>query len=610
MTAGEPRPDRVAPAPTPPWRRLHWRVLALHGLRLAIALAPVAVVLALGGELDRGVAISLGALFGGRALAVAADALRWRTTRYRIGPDRVELRSGLVRRSDRAVPRDRIRTVDVTATPLQRLLGLAVVRVGTGRRGGDGDGGGLALDAVATAEAETLRRELLGRAATRSHAVAPAPRGATADAWIATVGADAPDADAPARADDALEPLARLRWRWLPYDLLSPWTLALPVIAAGAAIQLLDAFGVESIAFATVLDNAERVEALPLPAALALAVLVLAVVGTVAAAALFVESWWGFSLTRERSPQAEPADAAPTAAPPSRPGATAPAEQPTTAPPSYAPTDAARAARPAGAPPSPAPSDGRGDALHLRRGLLTRRSLTIEQRRLRGVELVEPLPLWLAGGAALHALATGLRGDRGGQGPRTDALLPRVPRADAHAVAARVLRTPALPDRLARLVPHPPAARRRRWLRAVGAVAAIAAALALASAVGAAPPAWAWPLALVVAVPVAALLAHAAARALASAVTERFLITRHGAVIRRTVVLERDGVIGWTARSTPLQRRAGLVTLTATTAAGRGGYRVIDVDERDGLALVERTTPGTLAPFLERSASTSGASAP
>ena len=45
------------------------------------------------------------------------------TTRYRITPDRLQLRKGLFRRTTIDVRRDRIRTVDVTAHVLHRMLG-------------------------------------------------------------------------------------------------------------------------------------------------------------------------------------------------------------------------------------------------------------------------------------------------------------------------------------------------------------------------------------------------------------------------------------------------------------------------------------------------------
>ena len=67
-------------------------------------------------------------------LVVLAGVLRWRTTRYRITAERVELHSGWLRRQRRSVPRDRIRTVDLTARLLHRVFGLSVVQVERGRR--------------------------------------------------------------------------------------------------------------------------------------------------------------------------------------------------------------------------------------------------------------------------------------------------------------------------------------------------------------------------------------------------------------------------------------------------------------------------------------------
>ena len=60
------------------------------------------------------------------------------------------------------VPRDRIRTVDLTARLEHRIFGLSVVKIGSAT-GGSGEHAGLALDAVSKAEADRLRRELLDR---------------------------------------------------------------------------------------------------------------------------------------------------------------------------------------------------------------------------------------------------------------------------------------------------------------------------------------------------------------------------------------------------------------------------------------------------------------
>jgi putative membrane protein len=70
-------------------------------------------------------------------------------------------------------------------------------------------------------------------------------------------------------------------------------------------------------------------------------------------------------------------------------------------------------------------------------------------------------------------------------------------------------------------------------------------------------------------------------------------------VQRRTIALQRAGVIGWTFRQSVFQRRAGLVEVVAVTAAGAGGYTVLDVSAPDGVALADATTPHLLTPFLQ-----------
>jgi putative membrane protein len=85
---------------------------------------------------------------------------------------------------------------------------------------------------------------------------------------------------------------------------------------------------------------------------------------------------------------------------------------------------------------------------------------------------------------------------------------------------------------------------------------------------------------------------------LGHALTSRYLVTRHGTGVRGTVALQRAGVIGWTVSQSFFQRWAGLITVTATTAAGNGAYHVIDVRTADGLAVAEHAVPGLLRPFV------------
>lgn len=96
----------------------------------------------------------------------------------------------------------------------------------------------------------------------------------------------------------------------------------------------------------------------------------------------------------------------------------------------------------------------------------------------------------------------------------------------------------------------------------------------------------------------AGLLALDSYRNLGHSLTTRYLLTRYGSGGRTTVALLRTGVIGWTVSQSYLQRRFGLITLTATTAASHGDYRVIEVAMGDGLALAGQAVPGLLADLV------------
>jgi len=87
-------------------------------------------------------------------------------------------------------------------------------------------------------------------------------------------------------------------------------------------------------------------------------------------------------------------------------------------------------------------------------------------------------------------------------------------------------------------------------------------------------------------------------RALGHALTQRYLVTRWGSARRETVALQRTGIIGWKLRRSFFQRRAGLATLTATTAAGHGAYHVVDLTVEDAIALAEEALPGSLRTLI------------
>jgi putative membrane protein len=102
----------------------------------------------------------------------------------------------------------------------------------------------------------------------------------------------------------------------------------------------------------------------------------------------------------------------------------------------------------------------------------------------------------------------------------------------------------------------------------------------------------------------AGLLALDRYRNLGHARAGRYLHTQFGSLVRRRVLLQTDGIIGWNLRESFFQRRAGIATLTATTAAGRQAYRVTDLDTDAALRLADAAVPGLLTEFLSSPAGT------
>jgi putative membrane protein len=230
-------------------------------------------------------------------------------------------------------------------------------------------------------------------------------------------------------------------------------------------------------------------------------------------------------------------------------------------------------------------SDG---AWHLSRGLFTTRQTSLDDARVSGVSIGEPIGLRLARGARLSAIVTGL--DRKQQG--SSLLVPPAPRAEVDRVAVEVLghRGPVY----GALVPHGARARRRRWTRAL----VPAGVVALILLVAAYAVSW-WFVVLALGVlGSAAWLAHDRWRALGHALLDGHLVARSGSFDRRREALRTPSVIGWNLRATFFQRRAGLTDLVATTAGGRQQVRVLDLDQQAAVGLAVSATPGLLDQFL------------
>lgn len=532
-----PAPPSGSPAPPPPPQRLSLRTLLVHPVRqLGSLFVPVFAVLFVGGAFEGQRFLVLPLVL---ALAAAFSLVRWATFTYRIQDDQLDIVHGLLNRQTRSIPLDRVRGVDVTASLLHRLLGIAVVRVDAAAGGETKQEG--ELDAVSAGEAERLRTVLLqraphvreaaevGDAAGTSEVAGTGGASGTAESPYGTAGAvnggGAPDAAAPYAPRAGERPgsvtLARLRPRWYLYAPLTAY-LFVPLGVLGALFGFLIEVGGRAGALSE--ESLRRVfeagAAMPYVLAVGGGVLFLVALPVVAIGAFAVTNWDFTLRVREGSLVGE-------------------------------------------------------------RGLLNRRSVSLERSRIRGFELREGLMQRLAGAAGLRALVTGL-----GDVENRAELLPIAPRTEALATAGRAVGSFREP-----LARHPRAARTRRLIRAVGPwfVAAAAAELAGLRWLG---------VALLVLAAVGVPLGVDRYRSLGHAADRERLSVRSGSLVRRQVVIERRAVVGWTVRQTWLQRRVGLVTLVAGVGAGEGGYAAVDVGVDESARFAADVTPSWVSGLL------------
>jgi putative membrane protein len=500
------------------WQRLSPRMLLIHPVNEVVRLAP-----ALLGLFIAGIGSGQGVIFaaGGAVLAVALGLTRWFTTTYRIVPEQIQVRSGLLKRELRSVSRDRVRTVDVTASLMHRILGVAKVDIGTGRndRGRDGS---LVLNGLEASDAAALRATLLHRAAAEA-AGAPDQAAPPAEPGAPTTWPP------PAPVAEPEDELARLDPAWIRYG---PFTLSglVTIGVVGALIaRVVSEADLDPEDYGPFRHAVRTVTDMPLGLTILIAVVIVLLLVAILSTVGYVLAYWGFRLTRH-------------------PGGT----------------------------------------LHVVRGLLTTRATSIEERRLHGVTVSRPFLLRAVGAARCSAIATGLRGARGGS-----LLLPPAPVAEADRVAAAVLQETA--PLTATLRQHGPKARQRRYTRALS----VAALLPILGAVAWLTLDWSPIVALtaLLALPVGALLAADRYRALGHTVVDGHLVTRAGSIVQRRSALATDGVIGVTIHRSFFQRRVGLATLEATTAAGAQHYAVRDVEHAQALDVAEQVAPGLVSSF-------------
>ncbi|MEV7006208.1 PH domain-containing protein [Streptosporangium sp. NPDC051022] len=528
----------LAPPPSEPPLRLSPKVLLTDPIRMLPSLfLPLAGVLFIGG-------FSPGS-FGWAAFGVVGSvvyaAARWATFTYRVAGDRMELTRALVSRSVRTIPLERIRGVDVSNPPLHRLLGIAVLRIDTGAGGDDKQEG--ELDGVTVAEAERLKAVLLWHARARMARRAqsregasqvatddPAMAGAVAGPETGSGGGRGNAGPFSARHEVGETTPERVFFvvprAWLAYGPLSGAYLLTPFALVAGAVGAAFQWGSEfRIDGRVVIGAGEWLWEHPalLAAALVLLVLAMPVVGAV----MYAVFNWDFTLR------------------------------------------------------------AREGYLVAERGLVTRRSVSLERRRVRGFELVEGVAERWAGVARAWAIVTGL-GDSRTRGQ----LMPVAPRATVLKVVGEAVGPIATGLRA-----HPPAARRRRLFRAVFpwlvvAGCAVAAALAWS-------PLWWIPASVALLLAVLGVpLGLDRYRSLGHTYDGSRLSVRSGSLRRSQAVIEERAVVGWKLRQTWFQRQARLLTVTAGVGAGSGGYAAIDVGEAEGVAFAAEVTPGWLAPFV------------
>ena len=225
------------------------------------------------------------------------------------------------------------------------------------------------------------------------------------------------------------------------------------------------------------------------------------------------------------------------------------------------------------------------DVLHLRHGLLRVRERAYDMSRLRGGTLRQPLLVRLFGGARLDAVMTGVHG-----AGEASVLLPPCPASTAESVLIGLVG-----DRDVVTGPlrgHGHRAAIRRWTRALGLPVLICAALALINVLAgkSVVPVWVWP-AWIAITAWCALLAADRVSALGHRVHNGWLVIRAGSVERRRDCLATAGIISWTVRQSPFQRRAKVATLVAATAAGIKRYPLIDVPEDLVWAVAAEASP-------------------
>ena len=496
-------------------RRLHAFTVVSRALRLARQLLLPAIVggVSAGGDAEGTLTLILLILSVPSLLVAIAQ---WIAFRFRLDGDELILDSGVLSRRRRVIPVARIQNVDLAQSPLERIAGVARLRLETASGGRETEA---VLEVLPVAEARAVQGELLRRrAAARQRLRADALPGDAAalhdDAAAAHAPPPADDASVPYEALDAPTPRVLLRLSVPDLAVAGATANEAGLIAAGLAtlLQLADDLGgLDRIDgwFEAVLARGASVGLGGAAAAMAIVVVVFVVAGWLVSIVATMVRFHGFTLTRV------------------------------------------------------------GDDLRREYGLLSRHHSTVPLERVQAIRIEETLLRRPLGLAALKietaGAAPGQQGAGGGGG--AEAFVPIARRRDVERLLREVFQDARFQG--VTLNPVAPVSRRRGFVRLAVPIAAAAVLLgALAT------REW---LALLLLLAPAALFAREQYRARAWARAGGYALARLGVFTRLTWVVPARKIQTLHTRETPFQRRWQLATLYMDTAAGGRVARVVDL---------------------------------
>ena len=515
-----------------PARRLHPLTLVFAGGAVARQLIFPALVggISIGdGELDRAIPWVL-ALLAVPVLVTAA--VRYASFSFHLSTDELVIRSGVLSRKHRVIPLTRVQNVEVRQGALQRLFGVAELRVETaGSSGGEPEA---VLSVLARDEAQSLRAAVL--AGRRASAPAPPPSAPSIEAIDGAEAGVAADPSIPvAEPVAAPVPLVRLTTGDVMLAGATANEAGVIIALALGALQLLDDLPVPWLERIHPFEWVERaggeVAGPALVAVGVAALLMVMVLGWLISIVGAVVRYHGFTLARE------------------------------------------------------------GRDLRKRYGLLTVTETSVPLERVQAVRVEESLFRRRLGLASLMIETAGaapgqvVESSQGTNHRGAEAFVPLARRSEVARLVRGVFGDFDL-DGVAFRPVHP-RSRRRAVVRWALILAVPALAIACAAWRAESP---AWLAALAPLVPLPWWIARRQYQNRGWALSQGYVLARSGVLNRVTWIIPEHKLQTLHVHQTPLQRRHGLATLVVDTAAGGRQAHVPDLGaERAGALLAELT---------------------